>query len=295
MGRSAWRETTAYERALTEFLGTFADHDEQWAGGLHDEVATRLAGFARPEAGDACLDVGGDAGIVTTALSAAVGPGGSVVSIDIPERWMEVARARAARNTHLMQMSGADVIFRDHTFDVVVLSRSIAYESDAHMIIAEANRTLKVGGRLALFCRRRGLATTAEEAFLGELARFVHAQPVTVPEQFLGYPGLADRREVDAALRAAGFVDVTFGDVVTGGRADNVDAWNLEMMRCWPAARIVIGALAGTKRAHFEASLDAVMSTLGDDAYRFHHAYLLATGVKARDSTLAPSHSNPGS
>jgi SAM-dependent methyltransferase len=290
MGMSGWRKTSGYDRALTEFLGTFADHDEQWAGGLHDEVATRLAGFARPQAGDACLDIGGDAGIVTTALSDAVGPSGSVVSIDIPERSMEVARSRAARNTHLIQMSGDDVIFRDHTFDVVVLSRSIAYESDAHTIIAEANRTLKVGGRLALFCRRRGLATAAEEAFLDELARFVREQPVTVPEQFLGYPGLADRREVDAALRAAGFVEVTFGDVVTGGRAEDVAAWNREMMRCWPAARIVIGALAGTKRGQFEARIDAVMSALGEDCYRYHHAYLLATGIKARDSILASSH-----
>jgi SAM-dependent methyltransferase len=290
MGMSGWRKTSGYDRALTEFLGTFADHDEQWAGGLHDEVATRLAGFARPQAGDACLDIGGDAGIVTTALSDAVGPSGSVVSIDIPERSMEVARSRAARNTHLIQMSGDDVIFRDHTFDVVVLSRSIAYESDAHTIIAEANRTLKVGGRLALFCRRRGLATAAEEAFLDELARFVGEQPVTVPEQFLGYPGLADRREVDAALRAAGFVEVTFGDVVTGGRAEDVAAWNREMMRCWPAARIVIGALAGTKRGQFEAHIEAVMSALGEDGYRYHHAYLLATGIKARDSILASSH-----
>jgi SAM-dependent methyltransferase len=284
MSSPSSREITGYDRALIDFLDTYSDHDEQWAGGLHLEVATRLAGLARPEVGEACLDIGGGAGIVATALSQAVGPSGSVVSIDLSERSIEMARPRAAGNTHLMKMSGGDVIFRDHTFDVVVLSRSIAYESDASTVIAEASRILKVGGRLALFCRRRGLGTRAEQAFLAELAAFVHQNPVNLPDQFLGYPGLADRSEVESALRAAGLDHVSFGDVVTGGRTDDAAAWNQEMMRCWPAARILVGTLAGRKRLQFEEQIARVMRELGDEAFRYHHAYLLATGIKARDS-----------
>ncbi len=292
MGRPSSRETTGYEHALIDFLDTFADYDEQWAGGLHLEVATRLAGLAQPEVGEACLDIGGCAGIVASALSEAVGPSGSVVSIDISEGSIEMARSRAADNTHLMKMSGDDVIFRDHAFDVVVLSRSIAYESDAYAVIGEASRTLKFGGRLALFCRRRGLATRAEQAFLHELAVFVQQEPVNLPDQFLGYPGLADRREVETALRGAGLDHIAFGDVVTGGRTDDAAAWNREMMGCWPAVRILVGALAGRKRLQFEEQIERVMRTLGDEAFRYHHPYLLATGIKARDS-LATSSSPP--
>ncbi|HEY8676858.1 MAG TPA: methyltransferase domain-containing protein [Candidatus Dormibacteraeota bacterium] len=297
MGRPSSRETTGYDRALLAFLDTLPEDDEQWGGGLHLEVATRLAGLARPEIGDVCLDIGGGAGIVASALSEAVGPGGSVVSLDASERSIEMARSRAAGNTHLMKMSGDDVVFRDHTFDVVVLSRSIAYASDAYAVIGEASRTLKMGGRLVLFCRRRGLATRAEQAFLDELAAFVQQHLVNLPDQFLGYPGWADRRELELVLRTAGLDDITFGDVVTGGRAGDAAEWNREMMRCWPAARILVGALAGRKRLQFEEQIERVMRTLGDEAFRYHHPYLLATGIRARDwppTTLDRRPSNPG-
>jgi ubiquinone/menaquinone biosynthesis C-methylase UbiE len=285
MGRPRSRETGGHDRALSDFLDTFDDHVEQWAGGLHLEVAARLTGLAHPEAGEACLEIGGGDGIVATALSDAVGPTGLVVSLDLSQRSVELARSRATGNTHLMKMGGEDVIFRDNTFDVVVLSRSIAYESDAYGVIGEATRTLKVGGRLVLFCRRRSLATPAEQAFLEELATFVRQQPVNLPEQFLGYPGIADRREMELALRMAGLDHITFGDVVTGGRAADAAAWNREMMGCWPAARILLGALAGGKRQQFDERIARVMETLGDEAYRYHHPYLLAAGVRAPEAT----------
>ncbi len=287
------RETTGPERAVTDFLEKFADHDEQWAGGLRREVAVRLTTLASPAPGDACFDVGGGAGIVATLLSEAVGPSGWVVSSDARGRSVEVAQSPIAGNTHLMRMRGDDVFFRDHAFDVVVLSRSIAYEDDAQAVIAEAIRTLKVGGRLALFCRRSGLETPAEHAFLDELAMFVHEQPVTMPDRFFAYRGLADRTDIDSALAAAGLGQLVFGDVVSGGRAAGAAEWNTEMMARWPAARILIGALAGEKRALFDRHIGRVMRQLGDDAFRFHHAYLLAIGVKgeapAREAATSPS------
>lgn len=271
--------------ALEQFLAVFADHDEQWAGGLHREVAARLVTLAQPARAESCLDIGGGTGDVAIALSDAVGPAGSVVTVGITELSAQLAPLRAAPNVHLMRMSADGVIFRDGTFDVVVLSRSIAYAPDAGAVIGEAIRTLKPGGRLVLFCRRRGLATRAEEAFLGELDTFVRHQPVTVPDRFLGYPGLADRGELGPALRAAGLDQVTFGDVVTGGRAADVGAFDREMMRCWPAARILLAALGGTKRAQFDARIAEVMRLLGADGLRYHHPYLLARGVKAGSAT----------
>jgi SAM-dependent methyltransferase len=283
MGSPSSRETAGYDRALTGFLHTLADHDDQWEGGLHREVATRLVDLTGAETGEACLDIGGSAGIVAAALSKAVGPNGWVVTTDISEPSIEVARSRPTGHTHLMKMTGDDVIFRDHTFDVVVLSRSITHEPDPEMVIAEASRALKLGGQLALFCRRRGLATPAEQAFLDELGVFVQHHPVSLPHQFLGYPGLADRADMEDALRAAGFGRVTFGDVVTGGRASDAAAWNREMMRCWPAAAILLGGLGVQKRLQFEGQIERIMATLGDEAFRYHHPYLLATGIKIRD------------
>jgi hypothetical protein len=86
---------------------------------------------------------------------------------------------------------------------------------------------------------------------------------------------------MEATLRGAGLEQVGFGDVITGGRAINVGAFELEMMRCWPGARIVLEALAGEKRRQFDGRVAAAMRTLGADALRYHHPYLLATGVRS--------------
>ncbi len=271
-----------YERALSLFLNAFSDHDEQWAGGLHRQVADRLVVLARPALGESCLEIGGGDGAVAAGLCEAVGASGVVVSLDIGERSVAVARTKASPNMHLMRMSAGDVIFRDGSFDVVVLSTSIAYAVDVDAVVAEAVRTLKVGGRLALFCRRRGLATHAEEAFLEELNAFMAQQPVVVPDRFLGYPPIADRRELEATLRATGLGILTFGDVVTGGRAVDVGGFNREMMRCWPGARLLLESLAGSKRREFDLRVVAAMRALPGEALRFHHPYLVASAVKVR-------------
>ena len=97
MGSPAAYEA-GYDRALNRFLNVFADHDEQWAGGLHREVAARLVAMAGAQPGASCLEVGGGAGEVAAALSIAVGPLGSVVSLDVDERSAQLARSRAAPN-----------------------------------------------------------------------------------------------------------------------------------------------------------------------------------------------------
>jgi SAM-dependent methyltransferase len=275
------RNIPGHDRALEDFLDTFADHDEQWAGSLHLTVAARLVDLARPKPGDACLDIGGGDGIVAAALGEAVGPSALVGSIDLGQRSIELAGSHDAGNTHRLRGSSDDVMFRDQTFDVVVLSRSISYESDAYAVIGEATRILKVDGRLALFCRRRGLGTPAEEVFLDQLAAFLRQQGVVLPDQFLGYPGLADRRELELALRMAGLHSIVFGDVVTGGQAADAAAFDAEMMGCWPAARILLGSLAGRKRLEFDERIGRIMRALGDEGFRYHHPYLLAAGTKA--------------
>jgi hypothetical protein len=58
-------------------------------------------------------------------------------------------------------------------------------------------------------------------------------------------------------------------------------------MGCWPAARILLGALAGGKRQQFDERIVRVMGTLGDEAYRYHHPYLLAAGVRGSEGTPA--------
>ena len=179
-----------------------------------------------------------------------------------------------------MRMSAEDVIFRDGTFDVVVLSRSIAYASDAVAVIREAIRTLKPGGRLVLFCRRRDLATRAEEAFLAELHAFVREQPIAVPDRFLTYPGSPIGATSSATLRDAGLERVAFGDVVTGGRA-------VDVRRLRPRDDALLAGSANRPRLR---SAGAAASTSTGAS-----ACSCARSARTRFDTTTPTCSRPGS
>jgi hypothetical protein len=63
-----------------------------------------------------------------------------------------------------------------------------------------------------------------------------------------------------------------------------VGAFNAEMMRCWPGARLLLASLAGSKRRQFDLRVVAVMRTLPGEALRYHHPYLVASAVKIRSA-----------
>ncbi len=217
-------------------------------------------------------------GLVAELLEAAVGGEGSVVSIDIAGRMLDVARARAGANTQVLVMPVDDVLFRDATFDVVTIGRSVGYLTVPADVVAEAARVVKPDGRVAVFCRRRSLSTPAERTFLTVLEKLVADQPL----RMAGHAPELSRIDGPGSLRRlitrAGLQCTQVTDMVTGGVAADVKQWNDVMAQMWPAAKFIVGALRNDARERFDAELDSSMRRLGDDAYRYHHPYLFGVG-----------------
>src|SRR5438093_375127 len=116
----------------------------------------------------------------------------------------------------------------------------------------------------------QGLAPLARRHYLSlprfssERARF--GEPSVLPE----------------LLSEAGFEVTTMTEMVTGGRTRSAREWTELMAGAGPLPYTLIKSLGPRYRAELEQEVDLAMDSLGDpdDAFRYHHSYLLAVAEK---------------
>ncbi|HEX6349950.1 MAG TPA: class I SAM-dependent methyltransferase [Candidatus Dormibacteraeota bacterium] len=266
---------------LVSFFDEFADQYDGWAHGFHKKAAERLVALAHPLPGEHALDVGCGTGLVTRAIAHNVGRRGSVVGIDIAPRMLDVARRHAPANVHYLYMPAERLIFRDAAFDLVTMGLSLAYFVDAEAALADGHRVLKSGGRLAVSCQRRGLATDAQEEFFAILER------MRVDHPFMRLPRHGEERSefgepeaLSALLYKVGFDEVKLATMVTGGRPKNAAEWVDLMKGAGPLPHSLLATMGPAQRRRLEDELEEVMGRLDEDAFRYHIAVTFALGYR---------------
>lgn len=162
-----------------------------------------MVAIARPQPGEAVLDVATGTGLAAIAAARLVGPAGTVVGVDrSPGMLAGAGEARAAagvRNVELVQADAERYALPAAGFDVVLCASALPYFTDVPAALKAWHRWLKPGGRVAFNC------WSAASSVTGVLVRAVAARhgiglPVTGEE--VGTPG-----RCRAVLAAAGFVD----------------------------------------------------------------------------------------
>jgi len=266
---------------LVTFFDDFAPHYDEWAHGFHRKAAERLVALAHPTPGEHALDVGCGTGLVTRALAHNVGRRGSVVGVDVTPGMLEVARQKTPANVQYLYMPGERLIFRDAAFDLVTMGLALAYFVDARAALAEAHRVLRSGGRLAVSCQRRALATDAQEEFFEILDR------MRVDHPFMRLPRHDDERGsfgepevLTRQLYEVGFDEVKIATMVTGGRPKNAHEWVELMKGAGPLPYSLLSTMGPASRRRLEGELDEVMGRLDEDAFRFHIAVTFALGYR---------------
>ncbi len=264
---------------LVEFYDRVAPEYDSWAGGLHARVAGRLVEVADPKPREQVLDVGCGTGLVTRLLAAKVGDRGGVVGIDLSARMLDLARSRALKNTTFLTMAAEHMVFREQSFDLITYGQSLPYLADPVGSLDEAVRLLRVGGRLALSLHRRSLQTEAQDIFyrvLGELAVSHHLR---IPDHSPERSHFGERENLPRLLDELGFTEIRLTEMVTGGRVATPREWTNLMAGSGPLPNTLISVLGPRLRSQFEAELQDQMAGLGDEAFRYHFAFIFAVGT----------------
>lgn len=266
---------------LVDFFDRIAPVYDTWAGGQHGRVAARLVDLASPAKGETVLDVGTGTGLVAHLVAPRVDPG-VVFGIDLSDNMLAIARSRKARNVQFVGMAAEQLVFRPETFDLVTMGEALAYLADPTTALAEAHRVLRPGGRLAVSCQRRSLNTRAQDLFFQGLAPLARRHYLSLPRYSSERARFGEPDVLPQILGAAGFETAKLTEMVTGGRANDAREWTELMAGAGPLPYTLIRSLGPRYRDELVAEVDAAMQSLGDpdDAFRYHHSYLLAVARK---------------
>jgi ubiquinone/menaquinone biosynthesis C-methylase UbiE len=212
-----------------------------------------------------------------------LGKSGAVIGIDLSENMLQHARkatsgpAGKQATVTFIGMPAEDLVFRDGTFDLVTHGQTLAYLVHPHRSLEEAHRVLKPGGRLAISAHRRSLNTEAQEIFFMRLKELARQHYLNVPRhRDDGRGSFGERHFLPGMLERHGFGQVRLTEMVTGGRAPTPRAWTELMAGAGPLPHTLLSVLGPRLRAQFEEDLEREMEQLGEDAFRYHHAFLFA-------------------
>jgi ubiquinone/menaquinone biosynthesis C-methylase UbiE len=266
---------------VVDFFDRIAPLYDAWAGGQHGRVAARLVDLATPAKNEHVLDVGTGTGLVAHLVAPKVSPG-TVLGIDLSDRMLAIARTKQHKNVQFVGMAAEHLVFRPGTFDLVTMGEALTYFAVPSAALAEAHRVLKAGGRLAVSCQRRSLNTRAQELFFQGLTPLARRHYLSLPRYSSERSRFGEPDVLPKILAGAGFEVERLTDMVTGGRAKDAREWTDLMAGAGPRPYTLIRALGPRYRDELEAEVDAAMASLGDpdDAFRYHHSYVLAVATK---------------
>lgn len=137
-----------------EIRAFFAARAATWDTKFPDDGPAYTAGVAELglQEGERVLDAGCGTGRALPALRAAVGPRGTVLGADLTPEMLEAAvRAGRDRDAALLVADVARLPLPDAALDAVFAAGLLSHLADSAGGLTELARTVRPGGRLALF------------------------------------------------------------------------------------------------------------------------------------------------
>lgn len=234
-----------------------------------------------PRPGERILDLGCGTGPTSVELASRVGPGGSVVGVDIAEEMLVRARQRASeQGSDNVSFLHADVqagSLGSREYDAAFSRFGVMFYSDPAAAFSKVREALRPGGRLSFVCWQ---GATANEWMLVPGAAVMSVTGTPPPTPTPGQPGpfsLCDPGLVHSILATAGFTQTEVephNDVVTFG-AEHIDEQAASALRMGAAREALKDADEATIRLAHGAVVDALRSKVQDGEVRLARGVLL--------------------
>lgn len=206
------REAESGRATWSALAAGWKKHDALHIRHTADVTARMVAGLVP---GQRVLDIACGTGDPTLAAAERVGPGGTVLGIDVVEELIEFARAKAAAKG-LTQVAfscqrGESLPYPPASFDRVTIRWGLTYMSDPAACLSHAHRVLAPGGWLAVAC----WAEPARNpwATILPLALKPYAELPAPEPGALGPFGLCDPGDLRSLITGAGFTDIAIDAV----------------------------------------------------------------------------------
>ncbi len=175
-------------------------------------VTDRLLALAKPQIGEAAIDVGCGTGATTMALAEALGTEGRALGVDVSAPMLAMARSRAEQ-AGLTQLTYLEADAQTHAFDpqaldLLVSRFGVMFFEDPVAAFANLRGAMKPGGRLCFLC----WAPLAVNPWFSipraaAIARMGKVPPAADPRA-PGPLAFAEKDYVQQILRSAGWTSV---------------------------------------------------------------------------------------